>query len=191
MGGQRHVLHARQRMVRLERLGMKNVEPGMADMAAREGVEQGRFIDQRAARGVDQDRAGLDACEPLGVEQAAGLVVQCEMQRDHVGPRQAAHRGSTSATPASGRGERFQAITSMPMPRAMRCDFPADATEPDQAQRLALELHALQRLPHARAHRAVHAGEVAAAGEHQRNGVLGDRGVAIALDGMHRRCRAR
>ncbi len=64
-------------------------------------------------------------------------------------------------------------------------DLAADAAEPDHAERLADELHAFERLPGAGAHRAVHAREVAAAGEHQRDGVLGDRGVAVALDGVH------
>ena len=38
---------------------------------------------------------------------------------------------------ASARGVRFQAITSMPMPRADARHLAADAAEPDHAQRLA------------------------------------------------------
>ena len=88
MGGERHVLHPRQGMVGLERLGMKNVEAGMADVAALERVDEGRFVDKRAARGVDQDHAGLGAREALRVEETAGLIVERKMQRDHVGARQ-------------------------------------------------------------------------------------------------------
>ena len=47
-----------------------------------------------------------------------------------------------------------------------------------------MKLHAFARQPGARAHLAIHAGDVAAGGEHQRDGVLGDRDVAIALDGV-------
>jgi hypothetical protein len=56
---------------------------------------------------------------------------------------------------------------------------------PDQAQCLVPELHALQRLPDAAADRAVHARKLATAGKHQRDGMLGDRGIAVALDGVH------
>jgi hypothetical protein len=57
MGGERHIVHLRQRMIRLERLGMKDVEPGMANMSASERIQHGGFIDQRAACGIDQDHA--------------------------------------------------------------------------------------------------------------------------------------
>jgi hypothetical protein len=34
MGGERDVVHAGQRMIRFEGLGMKDIEPGVADVAA-------------------------------------------------------------------------------------------------------------------------------------------------------------
>ena len=61
----------------------------------------------------------------------------------------------------------------------MRSNLAADAAEPDHAERLAEELHAFVRHPGAGAHFAIHAGDIAAGGEHQRDGVLGDRGVAV------------
>ena len=64
-------------------------------------------------------------------------------------------------------------------------DLAADAAEADDAERLAEQLHAFVRRPGAAAHLAVHARDVARRGEHQRDRVLGDRGVAIALDGVH------
>src|SRR5262245_7666483 len=45
MGGERDVLHPSQRMVRRKRLGVKNVEAGVADMAAAQRVEQWCFVD--------------------------------------------------------------------------------------------------------------------------------------------------
>jgi len=63
--------------------------------------------------------------------------------------------------------------------------FPADPAEPDEAERLAVELHAFERIPHAPSHRPIHARQIAAAGEYQRHRVLGDRSVAVALDGVH------
>ncbi len=82
----------------------------------------------------------------------------------------------------------MSAASSTSAPRAvlMRIDdLGADAAEPDHAQGLAGELHPFQRLPGAGAHRAVHARKAAAAGEHQRDGMLGDGGVAVALDGVY------
>src|SRR5215472_7526769 len=81
MGGDGHVLHARQRVVRLERLGVKNVESGMADMAACERIQERSFFDQRPARGVDEDHAPLGARKALGIDEAARLVVEGKMQR--------------------------------------------------------------------------------------------------------------
>src|SRR6266516_5987901 len=79
MGSERHVLHARQRVVRLERLGVKNVEPSVADVAACERIEERSFFDQRPARSVDEDYAPLGACKALGVDEAARLVVEGKM----------------------------------------------------------------------------------------------------------------
>ncbi len=64
-------------------------------------------------------------------------------------------------------------------------DFRGDAAEADQAERLAGELHAVVAQPVAGAHLAVHHGEPARGGPHQRNRAFGDGGVAIALDQVH------
>src|SRR6185312_11842233 len=61
----------------------------------------------------------------------------------------------------------------------------ADAAEADHAQRLAEQLHALVRRPHAAPYLAIHAGDVARRRHHQCNGMLGDGGVAVALDDVH------
>src|SRR5262249_58381805 len=88
MRGESHVLHARQRVVRLERLGVKNVEPGVADVATCERIEERSFFDQRSARGVDENHASLGARKALGVDEAARLVAEGKVQRNYVGPRQ-------------------------------------------------------------------------------------------------------
>src|SRR5580692_1568175 len=61
MGRQRDIVHAGERMVGLERLGMEHVEAGMADAAAAQTLDQRGLIDQGAARGVDQHNARLHA----------------------------------------------------------------------------------------------------------------------------------
>ena len=104
-----------------------------------------------------------------------------EMQRDHVGAREQfveLHQrvaGMRRAIP----GDHLHAE---PAPHAR--NFAADAAEPDDAQRLAGKLHAFARNPAAGADFAVHARHVAAGGHHQRDRVLGDSGVAVALDGV-------
>ncbi len=50
---------------------------------------------------------------------------------------------------------------------------------------LVLELRAFQRFPDAAANSAVHARDVPATGQHQRDRVLGDRGIAIARNSVH------
>jgi len=60
----------------------------------------------------------------------------------------------------------------------------ADAAETDNAEGFAEHLHAFEWLPVAGADVAVHAREIPAGRHHQRDGLLGHGGVAIALDGM-------
>ena len=184
MRGQRHILHARERVIRRERLGVEYIEPGVADMAAVERPDERCLVDQGAARGIDQDRARFHPRDAAGVDDAAGAVVEGEMQRDHVGPRQ-------QGVELDQRHARVRARAAVPGDH-LHADaardphhLAADAAEPDHAEHLSGELHAFERLPGAGAHRAVHARKAAAAGEHQRDRVLGDRGVAVALDGVH------
>ena len=143
------------------------------------------LVHQRAPRGVDQDHARLGMRARRFASRRPRVSSLSARWSEITSARASRSSRATSGTPASGRGERFQAITSIPMPRAIRATSRPMPPEPDQAERLAVELHAFERLPHARAHCAVHAREPAAAGEDQRHGVLGDRNVAIALDGVH------
>src|SRR5215470_8479182 len=68
MRGQRHIIHSRQRMIRLERLGMKDIEPGVADVAACQCREEGGFVDQRRACGIDEDYPPFGACKAPAVK---------------------------------------------------------------------------------------------------------------------------
>ena len=60
--------------------------------------------------------------------------------------------------------------------------FRGDAAEADQAERLAGQLHAVLAQPVAGAHLAVHPGDAARGGPHQRDGGFGHRRIAIAPD---------
>ena len=48
--GEGHVVEPGQRMARRQRLGGEHVEPGMADPAGLERLDEGRLVDDRAAR---------------------------------------------------------------------------------------------------------------------------------------------
>src|SRR5216110_2242700 len=82
-GGMRrqcHIIHSRQRMIHLERLGMKDIEPGVADVAACQRREEGGFVDQRRARGIDEDYPPFGAGKAPGVEKSPRLVVKREVE---------------------------------------------------------------------------------------------------------------
>ena len=182
MRGEGNIFHLRQRVIRLQRLGVENVEPDVADVPALERLDQRRLVDQRAARGIDQDRARLHARDALGAQESAGRVIEHQVEGDHIGVRQQcvelAERHASAARPVPT--DHVHADTL-----ADARHLAPDTAEPDHAQRLAVELHAFLRRPHARAHLAVHAGHVTRGGEHQCNRMLGHGGVAIALDGVH------
>ena len=62
-------------MVGFEGLGMEDVEPGVPDMAASESLDERGFVDQRSARGVDQDHARLCPRQLLGPDERACFIV--------------------------------------------------------------------------------------------------------------------
>ena len=101
------------------------------------------------------------------------------MERDHVRLRQQRVE-IDKRHPASGRGVRFQATTSAPIPRATLATR-SDTAKPDYTERLAVKLHAFER-SQAPARTARSMRVRPRAGEHQCNRVLGDRPVAVALD---------
>ena len=56
----------------------------MADLTRFQGVYPGFLIDDRTARGVDEDDAGLHRLDAGARDQAARLVVQQQMDRNDV-----------------------------------------------------------------------------------------------------------
>ena len=186
VGRQRHVLQRRQWMSPVDRLVGEDIEAGCPDPASLHGLDQGRLVDDRAARGVDQHGIGAHQGEAARVDDAPGLVVEAEMKRDNVGFREqrieGLDRGALQvcrhAAPVPGDDVHAD-------PGAEAHHLAADAAGADHAQGLARELYAVQRAPGAAAQRAIHPRGLAAAIEHQRERVLGHRHVAIALDGAH------
>jgi hypothetical protein len=156
---QRDVRHVRQRMIVLERLVVKHVESGVTNAAAGEPIEKRRLIDQGGARRIDHDHTRLHARDVLRPDKSARLVAEREIERDRVGTRQQFVErderiaGTLRAVP----GDDVHAKAA-----ADPHDLAPDAAEPDHAERLAEELHALVRHPGAGAHLAIHARDIAA-----------------------------
>ena len=68
-----------------QRFGVEHVEAGVADAAAPQPVDERVLVDQRATRRIDEDHARLHARHLRRPEKSAGVVVEREMQRNHVG----------------------------------------------------------------------------------------------------------
>ena len=110
-----------ERMRRGHRLDREAVEAGAGDLARAHGVEQRGFVDQAAARGVDEDHAALACRQRLRVDQLA----RC---RRSAGSAARSHR--TRARSSPGRRPRCTAgrsfaygskpSTRMPIASAMR-----------------------------------------------------------------------
>ena len=69
-------------------LGLDGVERRGADLARLDGVDEGGGVDERPARGVDDDDAILHARELLGADHVLVLGEAGGVQRDHVGAGQ-------------------------------------------------------------------------------------------------------
>ena len=67
------------------RLVLEDVEAGGGDHAVAQRLGQRRFVDHRAAGGVDEGRGRLHQAELTGADQVAGLRRQRRVQADHVG----------------------------------------------------------------------------------------------------------
>jgi len=69
-------------------LDVDDVERGAGEPARVERGEQRRFIDEAAARDVDEPRAGRQPRQPLGVEQARGVLRQRGDQHEQARARE-------------------------------------------------------------------------------------------------------
>ena len=58
-----------------------DVEAGAGEPAVTERPHECAFVDDRSARGIDEDRRRLHCCEHGGVDEVAGGVVQGHVQR--------------------------------------------------------------------------------------------------------------
>src|SRR5215831_8186122 len=79
-----HVLEVQNRIVRGRRLVLPHVEPGGAELAARQRLEEGALVLDGAARGVDVDGAGLHEPDRLLVDHVPRLGSERRVTREHV-----------------------------------------------------------------------------------------------------------
>ena len=196
MGAQHHAFIGQQRVVHGRGLRRQHVESGARQFPVAQGaVEQG-LIHQPAARGVDEDGAGLHGLEFLledhrtrgGARHVERDVIRLAQRLDEVGGRPDAvlghhlglHEGIIGGhRHAEGPGEFRHA--------------PADATEAREQQALAVEFHRIEAVPHvpvAPADRRIVLGHLARHGQHQHQRVLGHGArVDVADDGQRNAAR--
>src|SRR5262245_19490747 len=84
----RHVLEAQDRIVRGRRRVFPDVEPGGAERAARQRLEERALVLDGAARRVDVDRARLHEADRLLVDHVPRLGGERGVTREHVDLRQ-------------------------------------------------------------------------------------------------------
>ena len=170
-----------QRRVGRQRLLGEDVERRAREPPGAQRLDERRLVDERAARGVDEQRAGPQQRQPRAVDQAARGVGDGQVEADDVGDleRRLDRLGVLGAElgHALGRdvrvvGDRAHAERARP-----RRHEPADAAEAEQRQRLVGELDAGEALalPGALAQRALGGADVAGQREQQRERVLGGR----------------
>ena len=87
MGCHDHLRQIEQRAVGA-RLGGEHVHTGRPHVPADDGVGERLLVDQTAARGVDDDHAGLGLGQRLRADQARGLRGLRQVHRDEVGAGQ-------------------------------------------------------------------------------------------------------
>ena len=70
------------------RLGLEHVERRAGDRLPAQRLQQGRLVDQAAARGVDEQRCRLHQRQALGVDDLARRRDQRRVEGDDVGAAQ-------------------------------------------------------------------------------------------------------
>ena len=122
MGHDQAVWQRKQRIVRGHRLGVGDVEGGRRDGAITQCRRQCDLVDDRTARGVDQDGRGLHGRQRLRPHEVPGLGREVDVEGHEVGLGQKrVHRHRLDAERAwssSDGGKASWTSTRMSKPRA-------------------------------------------------------------------------
>ena len=164
---------------RIRLLG-EDVDRGAGDLARGERLEQRRVVDQLATGGVDDPGAVLHAGERPRVDHVARLVVQRQVERHEVGPRE--HAGERVALDPGlaetvGGDERVVRDDAHLQPERAAGDLLPDPPVAEDPERLLRELDPapLRALPAPRHQRGVRLRDVPRQRHEQADRVLGGR----------------
>ena len=188
MRGADEVGRAKQRRI-LGRFGLEHVERGTSHLATVERILKRGFVDQAAARAVDDAHALLGLGQVFAAQDVAGLVGQRRVQRDEVGAcQQRVEIGLFHAhfDRAFGRQEGIEGDDLHLEAQCTGGDDRADIARADQAQRLAGDFHAHKAIfgPQALLGLRIGFRDLTRQREHQRDGMFGG-GDRIAKRRVH------
>ena len=156
----------------------EHIEGAASDMAGHEGIAHGRFINQFAARAIDDAHALLRPGDVFRIHDPARLGRQRRMQSDEIGAPQEIvqlHLLDAHVAGALGREEGIEGDDAHPEAQRPVGDDGADIAAADDAQHLGGDLHAHEAvlLPLARLGGGVGGGDLAGHREHHGDGVFG------------------
>ena len=163
-------------MVGRQRLHVVHVQRSPGDPVCREGVQQGGFVNYRAARGVDQVRRRLHQPELSGRHPAAAQVGERDVDGQDIGareqpfPRDVGSPVCRGTLGVEGRSPGDHVHVEGP---AVPGDQRAEPAHAQDAECLAAETFAVPRLPPPFAHLPVFPGNVPGQGQDQGPGELG------------------
>ncbi len=160
-------------MLRRQRLDSENVQPRAGDAAGAERLDQRLLLHDRAARGVDQDRAGLHQRELRRRDEALRLRGEPQVHAHHVARAIELVELDELHARIERRVHRPHDHTH-PKRRRQARELPPDGAVADHAARLAVQFHPPSAGPRAEARRGVHLRNAARHREQQGERVLGD-----------------
>ncbi len=186
-------LDIQQRVALARWLGVQHIQPGAAQSAGLQGGQQRRLVHQPAARGVDQQRVRLHQGQLGRANQATGVVVQRQMQAQHIG------LGQRRFKPGIARAHLRRALAlhaHQPHAQRRRLGGQRLANRPAAAHRQRARRQVFHRrgvqaklrrlLPAAFQHGAPVGKQIARQRQHQHQGVLGHRIGAVVAHIAHR-----
>mmetsp|Transcript_99048 Transcript_99048/g.319356 ORF Transcript_99048/g.319356 Transcript_99048/m.319356 type:complete len:241 (-) Transcript_99048:216-938(-) len=181
--------HRAERVVRGQGLRAVDVQRG-AEAPLAEQLRQSHLVAQRRAGDVHEHGRGPEALEELPADHAPGLFRQQHGEGDNVRPLEDLLQGGLPAADGRRRERRLgparpaENLTRAESAEELRGPQP-DVAEPHDADDLAPELHAAQRVrPAAAAERALGRGELPADGQGEADGELRDRRRGV-VRGVH------
>ena len=155
MRRQHDVVEPAERMIGRQRFLVVDVEARAGDAPAAKRGQQRLLVDDRPARGVDQERRRLHRGELAVADEPARPRAQHEVNRHDIRRRKSVSL-STSSTPSGPVISGREVLAPRHDVHAERLadagDLGAQPSEPDDAERLAVQSDADGRLPRAAAH---------------------------------------